>query len=440
MQQTRETPTFNMKAVVRATGIRPDTLRAWERRYDLPNPERTEGGHRIYSRRDVDTLKWLMARQEEGLSISHAVELFKRLESEGQDPIVASGLGRPDEASEVGAAISGGGTIQELREAWLAGCGAFDEAAAERILSEAFALFPPEQVCIEILQKSMAKVGQGWYEGTTSVQQEHFASALAMRRLEAILTGMPAASRPGRILVGCPPLEEHSFGPLLLTFLLRRRGWDVVYLGANVPVEQLASTLDAVRPKLTVFLAQQLVSAATLLDLAAYLAGQQAQLAFGGRIFVNAPALPRRIEGHYLGDDLTGAIPVVEGLLARQEPAPVAEPAPAEYEIAFHYLEQRKLALELAVAESLSAQGGSRSQFSDVGDYLTRNVFAALKLGDLDLVAAELEWISGLLGSRDQDPALLVAYLAAYRQVLVATLDGRGQPIIDWFESRATKV
>ncbi|MGD8857690.1 MAG: MerR family transcriptional regulator, partial [Chloroflexota bacterium] len=77
MQQTRQTPTFNMKAVVQETGIRPDTLRAWERRYDLPTPERTEGGHRIYSQRDVDTLKWLMVRQEEGLSISHAVELFK---------------------------------------------------------------------------------------------------------------------------------------------------------------------------------------------------------------------------------------------------------------------------------------------------------------------------------------------------------------------------
>ena len=117
MQQTRKTPTFNMKAVVRETGIRPDTLRAWERRYDLPAPERTEGGHRIYSQRDVDTLKWLMARQEEGLSISHAVELFKRLEAEGQDPLLASGYGLPGDAVEAQVTLVGGGSIQEMREA-----------------------------------------------------------------------------------------------------------------------------------------------------------------------------------------------------------------------------------------------------------------------------------------------------------------------------------
>src|SRR4030042_4721348 len=59
---------FNVKAVVRETGLKPDTLRAWERRYRLPRPERTAGGHRLYSQRDIDCLRWLAARQTEGLS------------------------------------------------------------------------------------------------------------------------------------------------------------------------------------------------------------------------------------------------------------------------------------------------------------------------------------------------------------------------------------
>ena len=53
--------TYNLKAVVQETNLKPDTLRAWERRYGLPNPERTAGGHRLYSQRDIDTLKWLIA-------------------------------------------------------------------------------------------------------------------------------------------------------------------------------------------------------------------------------------------------------------------------------------------------------------------------------------------------------------------------------------------
>ncbi len=57
MANARKTPIFNMKVVVEETGIKPDTLRAWERRYGLPEPNRTQGGHRLYSQYDIDMLK-----------------------------------------------------------------------------------------------------------------------------------------------------------------------------------------------------------------------------------------------------------------------------------------------------------------------------------------------------------------------------------------------
>ena len=79
-------PTYNLKAVVRETGLKPDTLRAWERRYGMPDPDRTGGGHRLYSQRDINTLKWLLARQHEGMSISRAVGLWRNLQEEGRDP------------------------------------------------------------------------------------------------------------------------------------------------------------------------------------------------------------------------------------------------------------------------------------------------------------------------------------------------------------------
>ncbi len=435
MQQTRQTPTFNMKAVVQETGIRPDTLRAWERRYDLPNPERTAGGHRIYSQRDVDTLKWLMARQEEGLSISHAVELFKRLETEGQDPLLASGYALPGEASDAQAIIASGDSIQELRDAWLAACRAFDEPSADRILAEAFALFPAEQVCIELLQKGLSSIGEGWYEGETTVQQEHFASALAMRRLDALLAAAPAATRPGKAILACPPEEEHTFGLMLLAVLLRRRGIDVVYLGANVPTDRLASALANVRPRLAVFLAQHLISAAALRGVGSFLAGEQLPLAYGGGIFVGKPALQDRIQGHYLGDDLLGAAAEAERLMGRSEKPSPAEALSEEYAAALGHFTTRRAALESALATTLAVKGQSPAQFADAANFLTRNVMAALKLGDMDLLAAEIDWIHGLLGNRDLAPELLRIYLSAYRQALVDTLDQRGQVIIDWFES-----
>ncbi len=112
--------TFNLKAVVRETGLKPDTLRAWERRYGLPEPGRTEGGHRLFSRRDIETLKWLSARQEEGLSISRAVDLWRTLEARQKDPLLAMPYGKGAAAAE--AQFSGGEAIITLRDAWIQAC------------------------------------------------------------------------------------------------------------------------------------------------------------------------------------------------------------------------------------------------------------------------------------------------------------------------------
>src|SRR5215208_3227388 len=84
------TPAFNLKVVLKETGLAADTLRAWERRYGLPIPQRSAGGHRLYSQRDIETIKWLMKRQAEGLSISRAVDLWNEQLASGTDPLVGS--------------------------------------------------------------------------------------------------------------------------------------------------------------------------------------------------------------------------------------------------------------------------------------------------------------------------------------------------------------
>ena len=88
MDNLNHTPVYNLKAVLKETGLKADVLRAWERRYDLPKPERTSGGHRLYSEYDVATIKWLKSRQAEGLSISRAVELWNEVLEAGSNPLV----------------------------------------------------------------------------------------------------------------------------------------------------------------------------------------------------------------------------------------------------------------------------------------------------------------------------------------------------------------
>jgi len=433
MQQTKNTPTFNMKAVVQETGLKPDTLRAWERRYGLPEPGRSEGGHRLYSQRDIDTLKWLMHRQQEGMSISHAVELYHRLEAEGQDPLLVRGQAIPTASGVTASPLSiSGAKLSDFRREWVNACMDFDEIRAEQILAEAFALYPPEQVCFELLRAGLHEIGEGWYQGETTVQQEHFASELAIRRLEAMVAASPRPTRPGRILVACPAGEEHTFGPLLLSLILRRSGWGVTYLGANVPVDQLTDTLSEIKPNLVVLTAQLLISAANLRRTAAMLQEQNIPVAYGGRIFNLIPELRERIPGRFLGDELEEAPEVVEQIMLRPFVWPELLEVSAEYEdLLAQYLE-RRATIEAAVWTKLASRDFPFAQLQETNGYFSRNIIAALSLGQLDYLDMEIEWIKDLLLNRELELTLLPAYMRAYREAITENLDERSQPLVRW--------
>src|SRR5512138_2685637 len=113
-------PIYNLKAVLKETGIAADTLRAWERRYGVPMPQRTPGGHRLYSQRDIHLIKWLLARQAEGLSISRAVKQWNTLIESGEDP-----LGEMQDALRARRGSSNEALIS-IREDWLSASLRFD--------------------------------------------------------------------------------------------------------------------------------------------------------------------------------------------------------------------------------------------------------------------------------------------------------------------------
>jgi MerR family transcriptional regulator, light-induced transcriptional regulator len=433
MQQTQQTPTFNMKAVIHETGLKPDTLRAWERRYGLPAPERTSGGHRLYSQRDIDTLKWLIGRQEEGLSISHAVELWNRLVAQGQDPLlVATPAAKPADMAPAVPGISGA-NVERLRREWIESCLAFDERSAERVLAQGFSLYSPEQVCFEILQKGLAELGEGWYRGETTVQQEHFASELASRRLELLVAATPPPTRSGRVLAGCPPGEEHTFVPLLLTLILRRQGWDVLYLGPNVPVDRLEATISSTRPQLAIFPAQQLTTAASLIDIAEVLGKERVPMAYGGRVFNVAPDLRERITGHYLGEQLDTAGQVVEKILTTPQALTSARSASMVYQEGLYHFGERRAAVESSIWRELSQLDVPYAELVEANTQLAAKISAALKLGDMNYMASEMSWVEGLVKNHEINGDSLGRYLDAYRRAVENEMDERGQPVKEWF-------
>lgn len=435
------TPAYNLKVVLKETGLGADTLRAWERRYGLPVPNRTSGGHRLYSQRDVETIKWLMKRQAEGLSISRAVDMWNEQIASGTDPLADTTQHAALSAVTIPVQYQAPDTsIDSLRAKWIEACMEFSESTAEQILNQAFSMFPVETVCLEVLQKGMSEIGEHWYTNRASVQQEHFASGLAMRRLDALLSASPAPTRNQTVVVGCPPDEWHTFTPLLLSLLLRRRGFNVIYLGANVPTEQFASTVQNLQADLVILVAQQLMTAATLQNIAQVLSSRRIPVAFGGRIFGIHQELPRSISGYFLGHQLNTTIEQVELILAQKVRRSSLRAASPAYVAAYQAFVSKRGQIELTLKQLLEPRLTSPENIKTGMHFLGENLMAALQLGDTSYISAEVDWLKTLLQSYETPPQQLIRFMEAYSEAVNKNINGQGKPISDWLSQEVEKL
>ena len=221
---------ISIGSLARRTGVPVDTLRAWERRYGVLRPERTEGGQRRYGDRDVERVLWLAARVAEGQRISDAVAALNALERED------------DEADAVG------GPTAALSSRLAAAARQGDSARVELELDRAFAALPLVQAMELVVFPALADLGSRWAAGEKVVVAEHILSAATERRLAARLS---AARRPrGPIgIVACPSGERHAVGALCLSVLMAQDGWRVSFLGADTPLSEADAVAQARRAR-----------------------------------------------------------------------------------------------------------------------------------------------------------------------------------------------
>lgn len=420
--------TFNLRAVVQDTGVKADTLRAWERRYGLPCPQRTPGGHRLFSQRDIDTVHWLKARLMEGMTIGRAAELWHSFEAEGQDPLIA--LPAVSAGEPQAFPILHGQALEHAREVWLEACLRFQEEQAEAAIAHALAQYPAEVVAVEVLSRGLAEIGDRWYRAEASIHQEHFTSALAMRRLEALMAGLPQPSLPGTLLVGAAPDDLHGFAPLLLAYLLRRRGRRAVYLGVDIPLDRFEQTLQQVQPDLVILTAQRLPAAANLAPFGQLLAGCSIPFAFAGGVFNRHPGLRPRIRGHFLGSEFPRALEAAEGILAASPPTPEPVPESRSYRKALRAFQDSLPAIERELKLRLAAADFPEPFLRQAISFLEENLRAGLKLGYLDAVPAEIEWVHGLLGARGVEAGILFQLVMIYHESLENAVGPTGEPIV----------
>lgn len=425
-----QTPLYNLKTVINETGLAAATLRAWERRYGLPSPSRSSGGQRLYSGRDIEMLRWLAARLAEGARIRQAVDQWRELEAAGRDPLAGQTFAAENLSGDVQPA--GLTSLEDLRHRWLDACKGFNEAAAEKILQQAFAVHPLEMVCIHILQAGLRQIGWDWYEGRVSVQQEHFTSALSIRHLEARFSSTPLPTRPETVLVGCPTGEWHTFSPLLMVLLLRRRGLRVFYLGADLPARHLTDAVRQINPDLVILVAQTLTSAANLLPTARILREENRPMAYGGWIFTREPRLLERIPAHYLGDDLEAAVLQADRLASNPPTLPPLPPPTPELSALLEAFRDKRAAVEKSILADKTLKAIDPARLSGINRYIGEDIQAALELGDITLLELDLRWIRSLLNPEIILTNNLDTYLWAYRRALRHHLGSTGRLLSDW--------
>jgi MerR family transcriptional regulator, light-induced transcriptional regulator len=213
---------LRIRTIARLTGIREATLRAWERRYGFPRPERAENNYRVYSMDEVEAVRRVAKLLEEGLSVSEAIS---QVLAEPAVPVAARG--------------------RRWQERFWAAVQELDSEEADAALTEAQAGLSPTDCCDSVLIPLLREMAS-----RLDVAREHMASALVRHRLRLLLSGMERVGEGPRGLLACPARDHHEGGLLALGVHLKARGWKVTLLGADTPAEALHGACAQVRPDL----------------------------------------------------------------------------------------------------------------------------------------------------------------------------------------------
>ncbi len=238
----------------RRHGVSPDLLRVWERRYGLLDPERTEGGFRLYTPRDDERVRLM----RHNLALGYTAAVAARL--------ALGTTARPDRPDPDDALHAARMELTERLEG-------FQDVEAQGVLDKALAAFSTEAVLRDVVLPCLRELGDRWEAGDVSVAQEHFASAVLRGRLLGLARGFDVGVGP-RALLACPTGDRHDLGLLCFGIGLHERGWRVTFLGADTPIEALHGAAVQLRPALVVVCGEREPPLSAALDEIAVLAAE----------------------------------------------------------------------------------------------------------------------------------------------------------------------
>jgi DNA-binding transcriptional MerR regulator len=216
--------------VARLTGVSPDLLRAWERRYGAILPVRTPGGTRRYRPSDIERLRLLKASVDAG----HRISEVAGLSSEELERRLAAAAPKPDS-----------GPIAET----LLALERLDGAAAEQQISAQLSALGPVRFAKEFALPLVHAIGDAWAQARLCVASEHLGSALLRSLLGSALRPTHTHREAPVVVFGTLPGERHEIGLLVAALTALGAGANPLYLGPDLPIGELVRSAVATKAR-----------------------------------------------------------------------------------------------------------------------------------------------------------------------------------------------
>lgn len=284
---------FTISQVAQFSGVKPHTLRTWEKRYDAVDPNRSEGNTRYYNNAQLRRLLNIVSLRDSGYKVSELSalpddKLFELVTRQKE-----RSLEDPEEYF-----------VSQLLAAGID----YDETHFEKIFSHCVIRYGLKSTYKKVIQPLLERIGLMWTSNRLPPSHEHYISNLIRRKLmTAADSSPPPQEASDSWLLFLPEDEFHEIGLLFAQYLLRHRGQQVFYLGANVPMESLAAAVEDTEPSnLLLFLVRNDLPAHTgkyLDELRGRFSNQKIHVA-GNRERIEPLKNGRGIEWLYSADDL----------------------------------------------------------------------------------------------------------------------------------------
>ncbi len=219
---------YRVGMVAKMTGLSTHTLRMWEKRYAAVVPHRTDAGGRLYTDADVERLRLLHRLVREGHAIGGIAKLANP-ELRQMAAIAPSVANEPvsQHLPELRARVMG--AIEKLRV-----------EEAEQLLSRAALGTEPGEFLETVVAPILIEVGDRWERGDLRIAHEHACSTVMRGLLFSLMRLYPSNDARRRAVVATPAHEDHELGALMVSMLAAMHGWSVLYLGPNLPAEEIA--------------------------------------------------------------------------------------------------------------------------------------------------------------------------------------------------------